>query len=116
MSDFSNRAAAARVLFLPFAVGVAGIVLSDVVQAQDGPRDQRTESFRSADTNRDGRISEEEFEAFVKIRLGSSGGMRAAMFNRLTPEEQKARLDEKFAQMDASGKGYLTLDDWRPQS
>ncbi|MCQ9154193.1 EF-hand domain-containing protein [Acidomonas methanolica] len=103
-------------LLSPFILGLAGLALSDEAFAQDGSGDRRMASFQAADANHDGRVSQEEFEAFAKARLASSGGMRAAMFGRLPPEEQKARLDEKFAQMDSGGKGYLTPDDWHPQS
>lgn len=102
-------------LLTPFIVGIAGPVLSDTVFAQDGSADRRMASFQVADANHDGRISHEEFEVFARSRMATAGGMRAAMFKRLTPEEQKARLDAKFAQMDTKGKGYLTPDEWYPQ-
>ncbi|MBB2168331.1 EF-hand domain-containing protein [Gluconacetobacter aggeris] len=106
----------AFVLLSPLILGTVGPALSDMAFAQDGSGDRRMASFQAADANHDGRVSQDEFEAFARARMASSGGMRAAMFSRLAPEDQKARLDEKFAQMDTSGKGYLTPDDWHPQS
>ncbi len=100
----------------PLVLGMVGPALSDIAFAGDGSDDRRLASFQAADANHDGRISQDEFEAFARARMASSGGMRAAMFGRLAPEDQKARLDEKFAQMDSGGKGYLTPDDWHPQS
>lgn len=103
-------------LLIPFFLGLAGPVLSDRVFAQDASADRRVASFQAADTNHDGRVSRDEFEIFARSRMATAGGMRAAMFKRLSPEEQKARLDGKFAQMDTKGNGYLTPDDWNPQS
>ncbi|MFT8558813.1 MAG: EF-hand domain-containing protein [Acetobacter sp.] len=103
-------------LLLPLILGTVKPALSDTAFAQGSASDRRMASFQVADTNHDGRISQDEFEAFARARMASSGGVRATMFNRLTPEDQKARLDAKFAQMDRNGKGYLTPDDWHPQS
>ncbi|GAN69683.1 EF-hand domain-containing protein [Acetobacter orleanensis] len=103
-------------LLTPFFLGLAGPVLSDRVFAQNASDDRRMASFQAADTNHDGRISYDEFEIFAKSRMATAGGMRAAMFKRLSPEDQKARLDGKLAQMDTKSKGYLTPDDWNPQS
>lgn len=85
-------------------------------QSRDPQQDRRLASFQAADTNRDGRISRDEFEAFARARIAASGGMRAAMFGRMDPDQQKARLEERFFQMDDDHKGYLTPADWQPQS
>ncbi|GBQ27257.1 EF-hand domain-containing protein [Gluconacetobacter sacchari] len=119
MSDaFRNLATriGAFALLSPLILGVAGPALSDRVFAQDGSEGRRMAGFQAADTNHDGHVSRDEFESFARARMASAGGMRAAMFSRLSPEDQKARLDEKFSQMDEGGKGYLTPDDWHPQS
>lgn len=115
---FNNLATriGAFALLSPLLLGVIGPALSDRARAQDDSEDRRQASFQMADANHDGHISQDEFVAFARARMASSGGMRAAMFSHLAPEDQKSRLDTKFAQMDAAGKGYLTLDDWHPQS
>jgi hypothetical protein len=95
---------------------LAGVALSGAAHAQDERDDRRAASFKAADANGDDRVSQEEFEAFAKAQLANTGGMRAMMFNRLSPDDQKARLDERFAKMDTAGKGYVTMDEWHPRS
>lgn len=103
-------------LLAPLTLGTVGPVLSGMAFAQEASADRRMASFQTADANHDGRISQDEFAAFARARMASSGGMRAAMFGRLAPEDQKARLDEAFARMDSGGKGYLEPDDWNLKS
>lgn len=102
--------AAAMVLLLTAGVASSGVVLGQ------GSGDRRAASFQAADSNHDGKVSRSEFEAFAMARLNQASGPRAAMFKRLPPDEQKARLDARFAAMDPAGKGYLTMAEWKKPS
>lgn len=70
------------------------------------------DTFDLADTNHDGRLTLEEFEAFITQRLTQRQGPGARAFRRLSPEAQRARLKMRFQQLDRGHKGYLDRGDW----
>jgi len=74
------------------------------------------ERFRAADTNGDGVISGEELQAMADGRGGGRGMARADADGdgRVTLEEARAQVAERFARMDANGDGAITEDE-RPQ-
>jgi Ca2+-binding EF-hand superfamily protein len=39
-------------------------------------------------------------------------GRMAQRFKQLSPQEQAARLQQRFAKMDSAHKGYLDRNDW----
>ncbi|MCQ9156854.1 EF-hand domain-containing protein [Acidomonas methanolica] len=129
--EFSGLSEVLRVLLLALSfVGpvnalavlvseLAEAALSEAAQARDERTtgsERRAESFRAADTNSDGCVSQGEFEAFARAYLTRASGFRALMFRSLSPKEQKARLDRKFSEMDAAHNGRVTLDEWHPES
>ncbi len=69
-------------------------------------------NFDSADTNHDGRVSLQKFEAYATNRLTAANGMQAQRFKQMTPQEQMARLQQRFDQIDRAHKGYLDRNDW----
>lgn len=71
-----------------------------------------SDTFDLADTNHDGRVTLQEFEAYVTQRLQHGQGPRARRFRRLSPEAQRTRLERFFAQLDRGHKGYLDRSDW----
>ena len=83
------------------------------------------ERFRSADTDGDGVISGAELEAIAQAgptggRNGRGGGGRglaradADGDGRITLDEARAQVAERFARMDTNGDGAVTEDE-RPQ-
>ena len=68
--------------------------------------------FDSADANQDGRVTLQEYEAYVTSRLTTANGPRAQKFKRLSPQEQAVRLQRRFEAMDKGHKGYLDRNDW----
>jgi Ca2+-binding EF-hand superfamily protein len=68
--------------------------------------------FDTTDTNHDGRVSLQEFEAYATGRLMAANGPRAKRFKQLTPQEQQARLQQRFDQLDQAHKGYIDRNDW----
>ena len=69
-------------------------------------------NFDAADTNHDGRVTLQEFEAYAAHRLATGKGPMAARFRELSPDQQTARLQQRFDQMDHGNKGYLDRNDW----
>ena len=78
------------------------------------------ERFRAADTNGDGVISGDELAALSagsgRQSMGGRGLARADADGdgRITLEEARAQVAERFARMDLNGDGAIT-DDERPQ-
>lgn len=73
---------------------------------------QNPGNFEDADTNKDGQVSLQEFEAYATKRLMEANGRLARRFQKLTPEEQTARLEQRFQKLDHDHKGYLDKSDW----
>lgn len=69
-------------------------------------------NFEDADTNQDGQVTLQEFEAYATKRLMESSGRLARRFQKLTPEQQTARLEKRFQKLDHNHKGYLDKNDW----
>lgn len=69
-------------------------------------------NFDDADANHDGRVTLQEFEAYVTKRLASSSGRLAERFRELSPQQQAERLQQRFMKRDHGDKGYLDRDDW----
>ena len=69
-------------------------------------------SFTDADTNHDGCVSLQEFETYETARLMAAHGFMAQKFQQMTPQEQSARLQAKFGQLNASGNGCLNPNEW----
>ncbi|WP_421731246.1 EF-hand domain-containing protein [Brevundimonas sp.] len=82
------------------------------------------ERFRAADSDGDGVISSAELETLAQAgpgggRDGRGGGRGLARADadgdgRITLEEARAQVAERFARMDSNGDGAIT-DDERPQ-
>jgi Ca2+-binding EF-hand superfamily protein len=69
-------------------------------------------NFDAADANHDGRVTLQEYEAYATSRLMAANGRMAQRFKQLSPQEQAARLQQRFAKMDSAHKGYLDRNDW----
>ncbi len=69
-------------------------------------------NFDAVDTNHDGHVSLQEFDTYVTNRLMAAHGVRAERFKQLSQQEQMARLQQRFAQLDRAHKGYLDRNDW----
>lgn len=69
-------------------------------------------SFDAADANHDGRVTFQEFDAYESQRLMTANGPLAQRFKELGPEQQTARLEQRFDRLDSGDKGYLDRNDW----
>jgi Ca2+-binding EF-hand superfamily protein len=69
-------------------------------------------NFDDADANHDGRVTLQEFEAYATGRLMAANGLMAQRFKEMTPQEQSARLQQRFEKLDRGNKGYLDRSDW----
>jgi hypothetical protein len=69
-------------------------------------------NFDDADANHDGRVTLQEYETYTTNRLMQANGPRAQKFKQLTPEQQAARLQQRFDALDKGHKGYLDRNDW----
>jgi len=72
-------------------------------------------SFDDADTNHDGHVSLQEFEAYATPRLLATNSRRAQRFRSLSPQQQAAVLQRRFDRMDHGHKGYLDRNDWKKE-
>ena len=68
--------------------------------------------FGDADSNHDGRVTLDEFETYASTKLDTRGGLTAQRFRAMSPQEQGARLQQRFDANDSGHKGYLTQKDW----
>jgi Ca2+-binding EF-hand superfamily protein len=73
---------------------------------------QNRGNFEDADTNKDGHVTLQEFEAYATRRLVNGSGRVARRFQKLTPEQQSTRLEQRFQKLDHDHKGYLDKNDW----
>lgn len=69
-------------------------------------------SFAAADANHDGKVTLTEFEAYATRMLMVSSGFAASRFQKMSPAQQAAVLQERFEKADSGHKGYLTPEDW----
>lgn len=69
-------------------------------------------SFDAAEANHDGRVTFQEFDAYESQRLMGADGPLAQRFKELSPEQQTARLQQRFNRLDSGEKGYLDRSDW----
>ena len=69
-------------------------------------------NFDDADANHDGHVTLQEYKDYVTARLATADGRVARKFKQLSPEDQSARLQERFDKMDHGQKGYLDRKDW----
>ncbi|MHB8814492.1 MAG: MipA/OmpV family protein [Steroidobacteraceae bacterium] len=95
-----------------FALLAALVVLAVTLWWAPPARAGAPDTFDPADTNHDGRVTLEEFEAFVTQRLKQGQGPAARKFRQLSPAAQRARLERFFEQLDSGHKGYLDRSDW----
>ncbi len=93
------------------ALGAAALVVAMTLAASHA-RAQKNGSFDDADVNHDGRVTLQEFEAYMTKRLMSANGMIGRNFRALSPQEQTARLQQRFDKIDHGHKGYLDRSDW----
>jgi hypothetical protein len=88
-------------------VAVAMLALATRVSVADPPAEQAKKNrgdpeavFKRIDTNGDGKISKDEFKAFIE---------RASKGNKLKPE----LIDKLFGRLDTDGDGYLSLEEFK---
>ena len=77
-----------------------------------GQRQSAEERFKLADTNKDGKLSPDEYTASMTARSGNtsrsgkaSGGSRKA--------EASDRVGSRFKELDTSNDGFLSLDEYK---
>ena len=88
---------------------------------------RRVERLMKADANGDGKISKDEFAAYMRQRFAARGGdddtdaLIDRMFSRqdkngdgfITKDEIQQSAAEQFGRLDADHKGYITSDQMR---
>ncbi len=85
---------------------VVALVGTPIAQAQ------MRGNFDDADTNHDGRVTLQEYEAYATSRMMAANGRMAQRFKQLSPQDQAARIQHRFGKMDHGHKGYLDRNDW----
>jgi Ca2+-binding EF-hand superfamily protein len=94
------------------ALSMAALVLAAALAGTPLAQARVQGNFDDADTNHDGRVTLQEYETYVTNRLMSVDGPRAQRFKQLSPQEQAARLQQRFERLDTGHKGYLDRNDW----
>jgi uncharacterized protein HemX len=94
------------------ALSMAALVLAAALTAAPLAQARVQGNFDEADANHDGRVTLQEYETYVTNRLMSANGPRAERFKQLSPQEQAARLQQRFERLDKGHKGYLDRNDW----
>lgn len=69
-------------------------------------------NFDEADANHDGKISLQEYQAYASRQMASRNGRLAQRFKALSPQEQQARLKQRFDAADADHNGILDRKEW----
>lgn len=69
-------------------------------------------NFDEADANHDGKISLQEYQAYAGQQMASRNGRLARRFKALSPQEQQARLKQRFDAADADHNGILDRKEW----
>lgn len=94
--------------------GIATLVASAALAAAP-VQAQAKGNFDAADANKDGHVTLQEFAAYATQRLMAGSGRLARRFQKLSPEQQNARLEQRFHKLDRDHKGYLDKNDWAGQ-
>jgi Ca2+-binding EF-hand superfamily protein len=68
--------------------------------------------FDAADANHDGKVTLQEYQSYATGRLMEANGRLAQKFKQLSPQEQAARIQQRFEKADHGHKGYLDHQDW----
>ena len=111
--DFSPATKTGRlwaILFIPLAVAAAGEVLGNVATTLQERRQElyyeslmqeelSVDRLLEMDTNRNGKVSREEYVEFMLQEMG------------LVSEDEFAELHTQFAKLDRDGSGFLDKDD-----
>jgi Ca2+-binding EF-hand superfamily protein len=98
---------------LRLSVGIATLAAIAALAATPCVHAQAQGSFDEADANKDGHVTLQEFAAYNTKRLMAGSGRLARRFQQLTPEQQSARLEQRFQKLDRDHKGYLDRSDWK---
>jgi Ca2+-binding EF-hand superfamily protein len=69
-------------------------------------------SFQAADANHDGKVSLQEYQAYASQQLMSRNGRMAQRFKALSPQEQQARLKQRFDGAVADHNGFIDRKEW----
>ena len=107
-----NRLKPQRALRLPRSLRMFVIAAGIALIAMSAAQAQRRGNFDDADTNHDGHITLPEYQAYMTNRLMAANGTRAQKFKELSPQDQAARLAQRFTKLDTGHKGYLDRNDW----
>jgi EF-hand domain pair len=83
------------------AFSVNGSLADDAGEKGNGQRANPEAVFKRIDTNGDGKISKDEFRAFIEKAMKGK--------RRDNPE----LVDRLFDRLDANGDGYLSLDEFK---
>lgn len=100
---------------LRLSIGIATLVAAAALAVIAPAQAQVKGNFDDADTNKDGHVSLQEYEAYATQRLLAGTGRLARRFQQLSPEERSARLGKRFNKLDHGHKGYLDKNDWTGQ-
>ena len=93
-------------------LGLASLALVLLVAGAPPAEARNLGRFAAADANHDGRVTLKEFEAYETARLMAANGPMAERFKALSPQEQAARIEQRFDKLDSDDKGYLDQADW----
>jgi len=102
-----NRSITGLSLRLATLTAVICVAFASAAQAQ------AKGNFDDADTNKDGRVTLQEFTAYATQRLAAANGRMSSKFKQLSPDEQAARIQKRFEKLDHAHKGYLDRNDWK---
>lgn len=68
--------------------------------------------FGAADANHDGKVSLQEYQAYATQQMAGRNGRLAQRFKALSPQDQQARLKQRFDAADANHDGVLDRKEW----
>ena len=100
---------------LRHSLAIATLAACAALAATAPAQAQAKGNFDDADSNKDGHVSLQEFETYATQRLMAGTGRLAKRFQKLSPEQQSARLERRFQKLDRDHKGYLDKNDWKGQ-
>ena len=96
-----------------FAILVVAITTLFGVTAAQAKQAKMVGSFSAADTNHDGRVTLQEFQAYATSQFLASSSRRAEKFKEMSPSERAERIQHRFEKLDSGNKGYLVPTDWK---